>query len=32
MLENFICYKDYKEYLITPNKNNYNLDIFNNWR
>ena len=26
--EIFICYKDNKEYLISPNKNNYNLDIF----
>ena len=26
--EIFISYKDNKEYLISPNKNNYNLDIF----
>ena len=27
--EVFICYKDNKEYIISPNCNNYNLDIFN---
>jgi len=27
--EVFICYKDNKEYIISPNINNYNLDIFN---
>ena len=29
MFEVFICYKDNKEYIISPNINNYNLDIFN---
>ena len=29
MFEVFICYKDNKEYIISPNNNNYNLDIFN---
>ena len=29
MFEVFICYKDNKEYIISPNYNNYNLDIFN---
>ena len=29
MFEVFICYKDNKEYIISPNSNNYNLDIFN---
>jgi len=28
MLEIFISYKDNKEYVISPNKDNYNLDIF----
>jgi len=27
--EVFLCYKDNKEYIISPNCNNYNLDIFN---
>ena len=29
MFEVFICYKDNKEYIISPNSNNYNLDILN---
>ena len=29
IFEVFICYKDNKEYIISPNYNNYNLDIFN---
>ena len=29
IFEVFICYKDNKEYIISPNHNNYNLDIFN---
>jgi len=29
MFEIFICYKDNKEYIISPNCDNYNLDIFN---
>jgi len=29
IFEIFICYKDNKEYIISPNINNYNLDIFN---
>ena len=29
IFEVFICYKDNKEYIISPNINNYNLDIFN---
>ena len=28
MFEIFICYKDNKEYLVSPNCNNFNLDIF----
>ena len=28
MFEIFISYRDNKEYLISPNKNNFNLDIF----
>ena len=28
MFDIFICYKDNKEYLVSPNCNNYNLDIF----
>ena len=28
MIEIFICYKDNKEYLVSPNCNNFNLDIF----
>ena len=28
IFEVFISYKDNKEYLISPNKNNYNLDLF----
>jgi len=28
MFEIFISYKDNKEYIISPNKDNYNLDIF----
>ena len=29
MFEVFISYKDNKEYLVSPNTNNYKLDIFN---
>jgi len=29
IFEVFTCYKDNKEYIISPNNNNYNLDIFN---
>ena len=29
MFEVFISYKDNKEYIISPNRDNYNLDIFN---
>ena len=29
MFEIFISYKDNKEYLVSPNTNNYKLDIFN---
>jgi len=29
MFEVFISYKDNKEYIISPNSNNYNLNIFN---
>ena len=28
MFEIFISYKDNKEYLVSPNNNNYNIDIF----
>ena len=28
MFEVFICYKDNKEYLVSPNYNNFDLDIF----
>ena len=28
IFEVFICYQDNKEYLISPNKNNFNLDVF----
>ncbi len=28
MFEVFLCYKDNKEYLVSPNSNDYNLDIF----
>ena len=29
IFEIFISYKDNKEYLVSPNTNNYKLDIFN---